>query len=110
MSLYDYSSSKVCAVGRTSERFDIRVRVHQGSTLRPLLSMFTLDEVFGDIRSGRGGERLFADDSELLGESRQEVESMRVQWEAAMERKGLKVNIDKTMMIFSGGSFGFRLD
>ena len=103
MCLYAGSRSKVCAAGGTSEWFDIRVGVHQGSTLSPLLFVLILEEVSRDIRKGGVGEMLYADDLVLTADSRQEVEGMMVQWKEAMERRGQKVNIGKTNMMVSGG-------
>ena len=45
---------------------------------------------------------LYADDLVLTGESKEEVERMFIVWKRALERKGLKVNMDKTKMMVSG--------
>ena len=92
----------MCAAGGTSERFDIGVGVHQGSTLSPLLFVIILEEVSKDIRKGGVGVMLYADDQVLTAESTREVEDMMVQWKTAMKRRGLKVNLGETRMMDSG--------
>ena len=58
-----------------SESSDVKVGVHQGSILSPLLFALVMDEVTKDIRKGVVKEMLYADDIVLVGDNREEVES-----------------------------------
>lgn len=102
MSLYDDTRSRVCVAGGTSEEFNVKVGVHQGSSLSPLLFILVMEEATKDCRRGELRELLYADDLVLTGESKEEVEQMFKDWKREMESKGLKVNIEKTKMMISG--------
>ena len=58
----------MCAVGGTSEHFNIEVGVHQGTTLRPLQFVMVLEEVSKQFRRCDVRETLYADDLLLTGE------------------------------------------
>ena len=57
------------------EPFDIKVDVHQGSILSPLLFALVMDEVTENIREGVVKEMLYADDLVLVRDNWKEVES-----------------------------------
>ena len=70
-----------------SESFDVKVGVHQGSVLSPLLFAVVMDEVTKDVREGVVKEILYADDLVLLGDSWKEVESRYTRWKNSIERE-----------------------
>ena len=100
--LYSRSTSKVKVAGALSDEFPIGVGVHQGSALSPLLFIAILDEVSKDCRRGDPWELLYADDLVLTAETKEEVVCMFKRWRTALERVGLKVNLDKTKLLVSG--------
>ena len=51
-------------------------------------------------------ELLYADDLALTAEIQEEVELMFGEWRRAVERRGLKVNLEKTKMMVTGGEVG----
>ena len=102
MALYSESFSKVRFTGSMSAEFPINVGVHQGSALSPLLFILVMEEVTRGCRTGDPWELLFADDLVLTGETKEEVTSMFLRWKEAMECKGLKVNMEKTMLMVTG--------
>ena len=102
MGLYVNSVSRVRFAGGLSEEFPIRVGVHQGSALSPLLFKLVMEEATKSIRRGDPWELLYADDLVLTAESRQEMEEMLITWSNAMELRGLKINIAKTKLLVSG--------
>ena len=51
------------------EPFDVKVGVHQGSILSPLLFALVMDDVTKDIRDGVVREILYADDLVLVGDN-----------------------------------------
>ena len=75
--------------------FEVKVGVHQGSVLLPLLFVCVMDvlteEVWGGCRC-----LMYAGDVVLVGESMDEVMSAYGRWKHALEEKGLKVNVVKT--------------
>ena len=62
MALY----TEACSVLRTdaglSESFEVKVGLHQGSVLSPLLFVTVMDVVSSEVRSGLSSELLYADD------------------------------------------------
>ena len=73
----------------------MKVGVHQGSALSPLLFIMVMD-VLTDVRNGSLMELLYANDLVLRGESLNKVMGKYGRWKIAVERKGLRVNVDKT--------------
>ena len=91
---------KVCKTavsvdGELSSPFSIQVGVHQGSALSPLLFIMVMDVLTEDVRDGSLIELLDADDLVLCGESLNEVMNKYGRWKNAVERKGLRMNVNK---------------
>ena len=102
MSLYQNSSSKVRFAGDMSSKFPIGVGVHQGSALSPLLFKLVMEETTKECRRGDPWELLYADDLVLTADTKEGVEAIFNEWQSAMERRGLKVNVAKTKLLISG--------
>ena len=101
MSLYEGSRTKVRVGSETSEEFWVRVGVHQGSVLSPLIFAIVVD-VTEHAREGLLNEILYADDLVLMSESLDDLRERFQRWRSALEDKGLKVNVGKTKMMVSG--------
>ena len=54
--------------GRESKAFNVRVGVHQGSVLSPLLFIILLEALSREFREGLPMELLYADDLVLIAE------------------------------------------
>ena len=106
MELYREMRSRVRVAGETSDSFEIGVGVHQGSVLSPLIFIFIMEEATRECRVGGLWELLYADDLALTAETREEVELMFGEWRRAVEKRGLKVNLEKTKMMVTGGEVG----
>ena len=102
MSLYEGSRTKVRVGSGTSEEFGVRVGVHQGSVLSPLILAIVVDVVTEHAREGSLNEILYADDLVLMSESLDDLRESFQKWRSALEGKGLKVNVEKTKMMVSG--------
>ena len=109
MSLYVESRSKVKTVAGTSEAFDIRVGVHQGSALSPLLFITVMEEATKLTRGDGPWELLYADDLVLTAESKEEVTDMFNRWKEEMEQSGLKINMEKTKLMVTGNKARERI-
>ena len=101
MSLYEGSRTKVRVGSGTSDKFGVRVNVHQGSVLSPLIFAIVVDVVTEHAREGFLNKILYADDLVLMSESLEDLRE-RFQRRRALEGKGLKVNVGKTKMMMSG--------
>ena len=101
-SMYKNARSKVRVGDSYSEEFEVSVGVHQGSVLSPLLFIIVLEALSRDIRVGVPWEMFFADDLVIIADSLDKcVDRVKV-WKEAMEAKGLRVNMNKTVLMASG--------
>ena len=69
LSLYKGCKTPASVNEELSSSFSMKVGVHQGSALSPLLFVMVIDLQTEDVRSGSLMELLYADDLVLCGES-----------------------------------------
>ena len=101
MSLNEGAETKVRVGSGLSEEFSVKVGVHQGSVLSPLLFAMVIDEVTENARKGWMKQILYADDLVLMGETMEELRENFDEWREAFESKGLRVNLGKTKLMVS---------
>ena len=94
--MYANARSRVRVGEGYSEEFEVKVGVHQGSVLSPLLFTIVLEA----FRSGVPWENLYADDLVIIAESLEECVRRLFTWK---EKKGPRVNAGKTIMICGTG-------
>ena len=102
MRLYEGLRTKVRFGSGTSKEFWVRVGVHQGSVLSPLIFASVVDVVTEHAREELLNEILYADDLMLMSESVDDLRERFQKWRSALEGKGLKVNVGKTKITVSG--------
>ena len=102
MSLYEGAKTRVRVGSELSEEFGVKVGVHQGSVLSPLVFAVVVDVVTESAREGLMSEMLYADDLVLISETMEGLREKFRKWKEAFESKGLKVNLGKTKMMVSG--------
>ena len=73
-----------------SEEFELKVGVHQGSVLSPLVFAIVVDVVTESVRNG------------LMSETMKGLREKFWKWKEAFKSKGLKVNLGKTKVVVSG--------
>ena len=88
--------------GQLSEEFEVKVGVHQGSVLSPLLFIIVLEALSRDLRPGVPWELLYADDLVIVTESLEEGVEKLKNWKAGLQERGLNVNMAKTKFMVSG--------
>ena len=84
------------------EKFSVKVGVHQGFVLSPLLFAMVIDEVTKTAKKGWMKQILYADDLVLMGETMEELRENFDEWREALENKGMGVNLGKTKLMVSG--------
>ena len=91
-----------CVGEEYSEEFEVKVGVHQGLVLSPLLFIIVLEALSRENRSGVPWEDLYADDLVIIAELLEECVRRLLTWKEAMEDKGLRVNAGKTKIMICG--------
>ena len=92
-SMYEGALTSVKLGGGESVEFAVKVGVHQGSVL--LLFIILLEALSKKFRIWLAWELFYADDLALLAESEEELLEMIKQWKDGMEKKGIKVNMER---------------
>ena len=100
--MYANARSRVRVGEGYSEEFEVKVGVHQGSVLSPLLFIIVLEALSREFGAGVPWEDLYADDLVIIAESLEECVRRLLAWKEAMEKKGLRVNAGKTKIIICG--------
>ena len=95
ISLYEGAKTRVGVGLELSEEFEVKVGVHQGSALSPLLFAIVVDVITESARNGLMSEMLYADDLVLTSETMEGLRERFWKWKEAFKSK-LKVNLGKT--------------
>ena len=102
MSLYEGAETRVRVGQELSEEFEVKVGVHQGSVLLPLVFAIVVDVVTESVRNGLMSEMRYADDLVLTSDTMEGLRDKFWKWKEAFESKGLKVNLGSTKVVVSG--------
>ena len=100
--MYANARSRVRVGEGFSKEFEVKVGVHQGSVLSPLLFIIVLEALSREFRAGVPWEDLYADDLVIIADSIEECVRRLLIWKEAMEKKGLRVNAGKTKVMICG--------
>ncbi|CAK9296894.1 unnamed protein product [Gordionus sp. m RMFG-2023] len=102
MAMYVGAQTAVRTDYGDSDSFEVKVGLHQGSVLSPLLFILVMDVVAREMREGLPWEILYADDLVLMANSEGEFRDKVSKWKMTMEAKGLKMNASKTKVMIGG--------
>ena len=97
--MYTNARSPVRVGEDFSKEFAVKVRVHQGPVLSPLLFIIVLEALSREFWPGVPWEDLYADDLVIIADSLEECVRKLLIWKEAMEKKGLRVNAGKTKVM-----------
>ena len=90
--MYDGCTTSVRMLIGSTESFEVKVGLHQGSALSPLLFIIIMDVISQEVGRAPPHAMLFADDLVLCENTRREVEEQLELWRRAIETKGLRVS------------------
>ena len=101
-SMYIGATTSVKIEGSESEKFPVKVGVHQGSVLSPFLFIIVLEALSKKFRKGLPYELLYADDLVLIAETEKLLMEKIDAWRKGLEAGGLRVNFGKTKIMRCG--------
>ena len=101
MSLYDGGKTRVRVGFAYLDEFEVKVGVHIGSVLSPLLFAIVVDIITENARRGVDNELLYADDLIIISEDMEDLKERFWNWKNALDSKGLKFNTRKTKLMVS---------
>ena len=102
MSLYDGAKTRVRVGSAYFEEFEVKVGVHQGSVLTPLLFAIVVDVITENARRGVMNELTYADDLVIMSETMEDLKERFWNGKDVLESKDLKVNTRKTKVMVTG--------
>ncbi|XP_051787950.1 uncharacterized protein LOC127529167 [Erpetoichthys calabaricus] len=94
--MYEGSVTVVRSPVGVTDAFKVEVGLHQGSALSPFLFAMMMDRLTNEIRQESPWTVMFADDTVICSDSREQVEETLERWRYALGRRGMKVNRNKT--------------
>ena len=71
--MYKSTKSKVCVNNLFTDEFEVKVGVHQGSVLSPLLFIIVLEALSSEFRTGTPWELLYADDFVIVAKTENDL-------------------------------------
>jgi len=89
MSVYTGAKTVVRTVYGNSKGFEVKVGMHQGSALSPLLFIIVTEAISREFRVALPWELLYADDLEVIAESEEELIKRLNDWKDNMESRGM---------------------
>ena len=105
----------------TTDQFQIGKGVHQGYILSPCLFNFYAEYIMRNVGLGEAQAEIkiagrninnlrYADDTTLMAESKEELNSLLMKAKEESEKVGLKLNIQKTKIMASGSIASWQVD
>jgi len=100
MSMYTGAKTVFRTVYGNSKGFEVKVGMHQRSALSPLLFVIVTDAISGEFMVALPWELRYADDLAVIAETGEELIKGLNEWKDNVESKGMRVNMNKTKVLF----------
>jgi hypothetical protein len=100
MDMYRDVNTKVRCTSGTSEEFEIKVGVHQGSVCSPLLFNVVMNYLTQELMDDLLLTMLFADDIALVSDDITSLQESLNKWKEALESNGLRISRSKTEYLY----------
>ena len=94
--MYRDVKTRVRSGAGTTEGFEVKVGLHQGSALSPFLFNIVFNVLTRGVRQGVPWSMMYADDVVLCGETSGKVERLLGEWRVALEGGGMRISRTKT--------------
>jgi len=99
--MYMYAGAKtvVRTVYSNSSGFVVKVGMHQGSSLSPLLFLIVMEAISREFRVALPWELFYADDLVVIAETEEHLIKRLNEWKNNVENRGVRVNMNKTKVV-----------
>ncbi|KAL0820815.1 hypothetical protein ABMA28_005493 [Loxostege sticticalis] len=94
--MYEGVSTQIKTPAGITDQFKVKVGVHQGSALSPLLFNLSMDYITRDLQAEIPWCMLYADDIVLIGKTAPELQETFNTWFTELEKHGLRISRTKT--------------
>ena len=106
--MYEKAKSCVCLNCQFSDKFNIKVVVHQGAVLSPLLFIIVMEVLSREFKVGSPWELLYTDNLVLMTETLEDLKKKLTIWKDNIEAKWFRVNINKTKLVHAANTIRHR--
>jgi len=89
-SMYARAKTVVRTVNGNSKGFEVKVGMHQGSALSPLLFVIAMEAISREFRVALPWELLYADDLAVIAESEEELIKRLNEWKDSPGKRAVK--------------------
>ncbi|KAL1446260.1 hypothetical protein WDU94_015584, partial [Cyamophila willieti] len=100
MDMYHNTTKQIRCTSGISSKFNIKVGVHQGSVLSPLLFIIIMNHLTSQKMDDLLKILLFADDIVMVAENKIMLENTLETWRQLLEDNGLKISRTKTEYLY----------
>jgi len=97
--MYTGAKTVVRTVYGNSECFEVKVGMHQGSALSPLLFVMVMEAISQEFRVTLPWELLFADDLFVIAETEDNLIKRLNEWKDNVESRCMRVNMNQSKVV-----------
>jgi len=102
MSMYTGAKTVVRTVYGNSNAFEVKVDMHQGSALNPLLFVIVMEALSGEFRVALPWELLYADDLVVMTETEDDIIKRLNERRDGVENGGVTADMKKVKVMITG--------
>jgi len=103
MSMYTGAKSVITTVYGNSNSFKVKISIHQGSALSPLLFVIVMEALSRELRLALPWELLYADDLIVIAETEEDSIKRLNDWKDNVENRGIRVTHTQTTILWLYG-------
>ena len=100
--MYTGAKTVVRTVYGNGNGFEIKVGMHQGSALRPLLFVIVMEALSRDFKVALPSQLLYADDLVVIADIEDDLIKRLNEWKDFVENRSMRVNMNKPKVTISG--------